>query len=155
MITIQIRTTVCEIFLNCWRSSQNLEDTEVHAPVHISQNFYLEPLTKVVSKSRKHSVCTHCPKRPKLRSLLLNQNDKGSLLKTHWRCSTSSRKVWCFDNYEEWKKVLQQYCYKQDWMKNGGLILWNAIAICEMSKTSWQKGKLLMKDDLENHSKGR
>ena len=22
-------------------------------------------------------------------------------------------------------------------MKNGGLILWNAIAICEMSKTSW------------------
>ena len=39
-------------------------------------------------------------------------------------------------------------------MKNGGLILWNAIAICEMSKTSWQKGKLLMKDDLENHSKG-
>ena len=33
-------------------------------------------------------------------------------------------------------------------MKNGGLILWNAIDICEMSKTSWQKGKLLMKDDL-------
>ena len=38
-------------------------------------------------------------------------------------------------------------------MKNGGLIQWNAVAICEMSKTSWQKGKLRMKDDLENHNK--
>ena len=27
-------------------------------------------------------------------------------------------------------------------MKNGGPILWNAIAICEMYKTSWQMGKL-------------
>ena len=30
-------------------------------------------------------------------------------------------------------------------MENGGLILWNAVAICETSKTSWQMGKLLMK----------
>ena len=37
-------------------------------------------------------------------------------------------------------------------MKSGGLILWNAIAISEMSKTSWQTEKLLMKDGLENHS---
>ena len=29
------------------------------------------------------------------------------------------------------------------------------IAICEMSKTSWQIGKLFTKDDLENHSKGQ
>ena len=34
------------------------------------------------------------PKRRKLRSLFANQNDKGSLQKTHWRSSTSSRKVW-------------------------------------------------------------
>ena len=27
-------------------------------------------------------------------------------------------------------------------MRNGGLILWIAIAICEMSKTSWRMGKL-------------
>ena len=39
--------------------------------------------------------------------------------------------------------------------ENGGLILWNAITICETSKTSWQKGKLLVKDDLENPSKGQ
>ena len=40
-------------------------------------------------------------------------------------------------------------------MKGGGLILWNAVAICEMSKTSKQTGKLRMEDDLENHSKGQ
>ena len=40
-------------------------------------------------------------------------------------------------------------------MKNGGLIPWNATAICEISKTSSQMGQHLMKDDLENHSKGQ
>ena len=38
-------------------------------------------------------------------------------------------------------------------MKGGGLTQWNAIAIWDMSMTSWQMGKLRMKDDLENHSK--
>ena len=56
---------------------------------------------------------------------------------------------------DEQRKVRQQYCYSQDWMNNGGLILWNAVAICEMSKTSWQMGKLRTNDDLENHSKGQ
>ena len=55
--------------------------------------------------------------------------------------------------FDEWKKVLQQYCHNQDWMEDGDPILWNAVAICEMSKTSWQMGKLRMKDELENHSK--
>ena len=36
-------------------------------------------------------------------------------------------------------------------MKNGGLILWNAIAVCEMSKTSWQIGNHLANGDLDNH----
>ena len=50
-MTIEIRTTVCEIFLNGWRSSQdNLEDTEVSAPAHISQDSESERPTKVVSK---------------------------------------------------------------------------------------------------------
>ena len=52
-------------------------------------------------------------------------------------------------------KALRQYCYSQDWMKGGGPILWNAIAIREMSKTSWHMGKRDTKDDLENHSKGQ
>ena len=37
--------------------------------------------------------------------------------------------------------------------ENGGLILWNAIAICKMFRTSYQTGKHLMKRDLENHAK--
>ena len=37
-------------------------------------------------------------------------------------------------------------------MKNGGRILRNAIAICEMSKTSWKMGELPVKDVSENHS---
>ena len=45
--------------------------------------------------------------------------------------------------YDDWKKVLQQCCYNQDWMKNSWQIVWNTVAICEMSKTSWQKGKLV------------
>ena len=39
-------------------------------------------------------------------------------------------------------------------MKNGGLILWNAIAFWEMSKTSWQMGKLSTKDDFREQVKG-
>ena len=38
-------------------------------------------------------------------------------------------------------------------MRNGGLVLWNAVAICEMSKTSWQMGEHLMRGDSENHLK--
>ena len=40
------------------------------------------------------------------------------------------------------------------WMTNGGLILWNAIAICEMSKTSCQMGKHHVQGDLENPLNG-
>ena len=38
-------------------------------------------------------------------------------------------------------------------MKNGGLILWNAIAICETFKISFLMGKLHTKGVLENHLK--
>ena len=55
--------------------------------------------------------------------------------------------------HAEWKKEHLLYCCNQAWMKNGGLILWNAVAICDMSKTSWQMWKLLMKGDAEKHCK--
>ena len=50
------------------------------------------------SYKSEHSVYTHCPKRPKLRGMLANQDDKGSLQKPHWRSRTLSRKVWSFDD---------------------------------------------------------
>ena len=54
---------------------------------------------------------------------------------------------------DEQRKARQQYCYSQDWMNNGGQILWNAIAICGMSKTSWQTGKRRTNDDLDQFNK--
>ena len=39
--------------------------------------------------------------------------------------------------------------------KNGGLILWNAVAIFEMFKTSWQTEKLRVNGNLENHLKSQ
>ena len=52
----------------------------MHAFAHIYQDSDSERPTKVVSKSksRKHSTYTHFSKRPKLRSLVANQNSKGS-----------------------------------------------------------------------------
>ena len=55
--------------------------------------------------------------------------------------------------YEVRRKEHPLRCYNQAWMNSGGMNPWNAIAICEMSKTSWRMGKLLVKDDSENHSK--
>ena len=40
-------------------------------------------------------------------------------------------------------------------MKDGGLILWNATAIYEMFKTSWQMGKHLNNGVSENHLMAR
>ena len=54
--------------------THNLEDTEVPAPAHVSQDTESERPTKVVSTSRKHSVYTHFP-RPKLRSMRLFAED--------------------------------------------------------------------------------
>ena len=55
----------------------------------------------------------------------------------------------------EYKKGGLLYCCNQVWMKNGGLILWNASVISEMSKTTWQMGKHFMKDDMEKDLKYR
>ena len=38
-------------------------------------------------------------------------------------------------------------------MISGGRILWNAIAVCEMTETSWQTGNLKMNEDLWNPSR--
>ena len=72
----------------------NLVNTELHALAHNSRESDLEHPVEVVTDSRKHSICTHFPERPKLRRLLENQNDKGFLQKTQWRSPTSCRKVW-------------------------------------------------------------
>ena len=63
--------------------TENLEDTGVPALAHISHDSDSERPTKVAF--RKHSIQTHFPK---------DGNCKiCSRTKTHWRSSTSSRKV--------------------------------------------------------------
>ena len=42
--------------------ADNLQDTEVHAPAHISEDSDSEGFTKAVSESMMHSVKTHFPK---------------------------------------------------------------------------------------------
>ena len=56
-----------------------------------------------------------------------------------------------------WRDLLQHkirermlHCCNHAWMKN-----WNAVAICEMSRTSWQMGKHLTNGHLQNHLKAR
>ena len=51
-------------------------------------------------------------KRPRLRCLLENQNNKGSLQKTHWRSSTSGRKFG--DSTTADHKVLNEGCESRD-----------------------------------------
>ena len=57
-------------------------------------------------KIKETSYLYSLPKRLKLRSLLANPDDQGSLQKTHWRSSTSCRKVWWLDN--AWSQGPQQ-----------------------------------------------
>ena len=45
------------------------------------------------------------------------------------------------EQYEEWRKEPQPHCYSQEWMKNGGLVLWDAVAIFETSRTSRRNWK--------------
>ena len=45
-----------------WLEEFNLEDTELHASAHRSQNSDSERPTKVATKSRRHSIYTHSPK---------------------------------------------------------------------------------------------
>ena len=94
-MTIEIRTTVCEIFLN------SLEDFTDNGSACTRTRFSgpkfgtsHESGIKIKEAQYLYSV----PKRPKLRHMLENQNDKGSLQKTHWRSSTLSRKVCWLDD---------------------------------------------------------
>ena len=72
--------------------TDNLEDTEVHAlRAHFSGLRFgtsCESGIKITEAQYLYSL----HKRPKLRSLLAIQMDKGSLQKTLWRSSTSIRK---------------------------------------------------------------
>ena len=54
--------------------------------------------------------------------------------------------------YVEQKKRHQLYYCNLDRTISGGRILWNAVAVFEMTKTSWQTGNLKMNEDLGDPS---
>ena len=92
-MAIEIQTTVCEIFLNGWRSSQIISCTRTHfSGLRFGTSY------KSGIKIKESSYLYSLSQRPKLRSMFANQNYKCSLQKTHWRSSTSSRKVGRLDN---------------------------------------------------------
>ena len=96
-MAIEIRTIVCEIFLNGWSSSQTISRIQKCMHPHTflrTQDSDSERPTKCGIKLKETYYLYSLPERPKLRSLLAKQNYKGSLQETHWRSSTSGGKVW-------------------------------------------------------------
>ena len=83
VMAVEMRTTVCSIFLNGWRCSQIIKRTQRSAcsRTHFS-GLRFGTSCKSGIKMQEAQYFQSNPTRPKLRSLLANQNDKGSLQKT-------------------------------------------------------------------------
>ena len=74
--------------------TDNLEDSEILVPAHISQDSDTERPTKVVIKIKEAQYLYPLLKRPKLRRMQENQDYESSLQKANWKFSSSSREVW-------------------------------------------------------------
>ena len=76
--------------------TDNLEPTDVHAPAHTSQDTDSETPSKVVTKSRTHSIFAHFPKDRncdvclRTKSTRAPRTDKSLLQKTHWNSRAQS-----------------------------------------------------------------
>ena len=91
----RIHMTVCEIFQNGWRSSQIIYRTQNCLHPHTFLRTQIRNVLREWYQNQGRTVFIYPrPKRLKLRCLLANQDNKVSLQETHWRSSTSSRKVW-------------------------------------------------------------
>ena len=95
-MTAEIWTTRWQIFRSGWRSSQIIQWNRIAGTRTQFSGLRFGTSCESGIKNQESTVFT--PRRSKLRSLLANQNDKGSLQKTQWRSSISSRKVWWIDN---------------------------------------------------------
>ena len=73
--------------------TDNLEDTELPASAHSSQGLRFGTSSESGLEIKETQYLYSLSKRPKLRRLLANQDDKVSLQKTQWRSRTSSRKT--------------------------------------------------------------
>ena len=105
----------------------------------ISCNFRV----KITRKICGNKFGNHCGPR----SVMASQNVRTSSIREQRNCRNSS-------TTSGWMEP-QPCGYSQDWKENGGLNLWNAFAICEMSETYWRTGELSMKDDSEKPFRDR
>ena len=80
------------------------------------------------------------------RSILESSNINTSPFQNKWYC-------WKSGAQSKRRNVSCTVCNRA-WMNNGGRILWNACATCEMSKISWRMGQLLVEGDSEKHFEG-
>ena len=60
-------------------SVDNLEDTEMPVPAHMSQDSDSQRFTKVVSKSRKHKIFTHLLKKTEIAKYACEPKLQGPL----------------------------------------------------------------------------
>ena len=70
----------------------NPQDTEMPAPAHISRDSDSELRKKVVPNSSTHSIFYSLPERPKLRSMLENQNDKAPSIRRNSEAAPRAEK---------------------------------------------------------------
>ena len=70
----------------------------------------------------------------------------------HLRLTVPRQMVLLRERCTELRQELLLYCCNQAYTKSSGRIPWNDTAICETFKTSYRKGKHLVKGDLEKHS---
>ena len=121
-------------------------------------------LIRVKKHRRRKRVYESFSSRHKSRKLFIRQF-KG-MWKIIWVSSMESPNFNTSSIRDKWHRwesrstSNRRYCSSIVTIRIGWKMVWfygmrNAIAICEMSKTSWQMGNLRMKDDLENHLKAQ
>ena len=140
-----MRMIDCEIFLR-WLEpfTHNLEDEETHAPTHFSRDSDSRRTTKVAERSSKHNMFLLISKNERLRRLLVNQNNKGSFQKAHWRSSTTSKEVWWLIT-KSWTRSVNHVRIKDTAVVVENLATqWIQSSPCE-SKTSQETEKSLRK----------
>ena len=90
-MAVEIRTTICQIFLNgCWRSSQIIWSTQNCLHPH---TFLGTQIRNVLQKCTQEAQYFYShPKKSKLGSMLAKQDCEGSLQKANWRSCTRAKK---------------------------------------------------------------
>ena len=92
--TREMRMIDCEIFQSGWSRSQIISKMQKLLHPHKFIKTQIRNGLRKWQKSQGSIVFLLTSQNAEMRRLLENQTNKGSLRKTHWRSSTTRRKVW-------------------------------------------------------------